>query len=75
VITFASGMHGGDHFNTNIPVALIGGAGLGLKQDTFVSTGAEIQLSDVHFTILQKIFGYKDATFGVGKNIVPAILA
>ena len=53
----------------------IGGAGLGLKQDTFVSSGAEIQLSDVHFTILQKIFGYKEATFGVGKNIVPDILA
>ena len=75
VITFASGMHGGDHFNTNIPVAIIGGGGLGFKQDTFVATGSEIQLSDVHFTILQKVFGYTGTNFGVGRTIVPAILA
>ncbi|HVZ75231.1 MAG TPA: hypothetical protein VHJ20_22780 [Polyangia bacterium] len=50
-----------------------GGAGL-LKKDTFVS-GSTIQLSDVHFTILQKMFGYTGASFGAGKNIVSSILA
>jgi hypothetical protein len=75
VITFASGMHGGDHLNNNLPVAIIGGGGGVLKKDTFVSTGSELQLSDVHFTILQKVFGYTGASFGAGKNVVGAILA
>jgi hypothetical protein len=75
VLMYASGMHGGDHLNNNLPVAILGGGALGLKQDTFVSTGAELQLSDVHFTILQKVFGYTGTSFGVGKNLVPGILA
>ncbi|MDB4981034.1 MAG: hypothetical protein JWM82_1786 [Myxococcales bacterium] len=73
VLMFASGMHGGDHLNTTLPVAILGGGALGLKQDTFVDSGAEIQLSDVHFSILQKVFGYPGASFGVGKTLVPAI--
>ena len=73
IITFASGMHGGDHLNINLPVAIIGG-GKVLKGDVFVG-GAEKQLSDVHFTILQKVFGYTGTSFGAGKNIVPEILA
>jgi hypothetical protein len=75
VLFYAGGMHGGDHLNNNLPVAILGGGALGLKQDTFLSTGAELQLSDVHFSILQKIFGYTGAAFGVGKNLVPAIFA
>jgi hypothetical protein len=75
VIVFASGMHGGDHLNTNIPVALLGSAGGILKQDTLTSVSTQIQLSDVHFTILQKVFGYTGTSFGVGKSIVPDILA
>jgi Protein of unknown function (DUF1552) len=75
VITFASGMHGGDHLNNNLPVAIIGTGGKVLKADTFVSGATEKQLSDVHFTILQKVFGYTGTSFGVGKNIVTEILA
>ena len=75
VITFASGMHGGDHLNTNIPVAIIGSGGKVLKQDTLTAAGTTIQLADVHFTILQKVFGYTGASFGVGKNIIAVILA
>jgi hypothetical protein len=74
VMMFASGMHGGDHLNTTLPVAILGGGALGLKQDTFVG-GAEVQLSDVHLTILQKVFGYTGASFGVGKATVGGILA
>jgi Protein of unknown function (DUF1552) len=73
VITFASGMHGGDHLNNNLPVALIGGKALGLKQDTFVA-GGEIQIADVHYTILKQL-GFTGASFGVGKNVVAGILA
>jgi hypothetical protein len=75
VLMFASGMHGGDHLNVNIPVAILGSGGGVLKQDTLTSVGTQIQLADVHFTILQKVFGYAGASFGVGKSIVSDILA
>jgi hypothetical protein len=75
VITYASGMHGGDHLNNNLPVAIIGSGGKVLKQDTYVPGGKELQLSDVHFTILQKVFGFTGTSFGVGNAIVPEILA
>ena len=35
----------------------------------------EIQLSDVHYTILKQVFGYTGASFGAGNKIVSAILA
>src|SRR6185436_20103321 len=69
VNTFASGMHGGDHLNNNLPVAIIGSGGGVLKQDYFVPGGTEIQFADVHFTILKQVFGFTGASFGVGKNI------
>jgi hypothetical protein len=46
-----------------------------LKQDTLTSVGTQIQLADVHFTIVQKVFGYTSASFGVGKSIVPDMVA
>jgi hypothetical protein len=73
VIVFASGMHGGDHLNNNLPVAILGGKGT-LKQDTFVPGAKELQLADVLFTILKQFFGYPGAAFGVGKTLVPEIL-
>jgi Protein of unknown function (DUF1552) len=75
VLFYTGGMHGGDHLNNNLPCAILGGAGLGLKQDTFVSPDSEIQLSNVHLTILQKVFGYTGTSFGVGTTLVPAILS
>ena len=75
VLMFASGMHGGDHLNVNIPVAILGSGGKVLKQDLLTSTTNQIQLADVHFTILQKVFGYTGTSFGAGKTIVPDILA
>jgi hypothetical protein len=74
VMTFASGMHGGDHLNNNLPVALIGSGGGVLRQDTFVSAAKELQLADVHFTILKKVFGFAGSSFGVGQTLVPEIL-
>ena len=75
VLMYAGGMHGGDHLNIHIPVAILGSGGNVLKQDVLTSAATEIQLADVHFTILQKVFGYTGASFGVGKSIVPDILA
>jgi hypothetical protein len=68
-------MHGGDHLNNNLPVAILGSGGKVLKQDYFVPGAKELQLADVHYTILKQVFGYTGASFGVGKNIVSEILA
>jgi hypothetical protein len=74
VLLFASGMHGGDHLNTHLPVAIVGGAGV-LKQDVLTPVGTQIQLADVHFTILQKVFGNTAPSFGAGNKLVSDILA
>jgi hypothetical protein len=74
VMLFASGMHGGDHLNTHLPVAILGGAGV-LKQDVLTPAATELQLADVHFTILQKVFGNTAASFGAGNKLVSDILA
>jgi hypothetical protein len=50
-------------------------AGGVLKQDVLTTTATELQLADVHFTILQKVFGYTGPSFGVGKSLVADILA
>jgi hypothetical protein len=75
VMTFASGMHGGDHLNSNLPVAIIGSGGKVLKQDYFTSAATEYQFGDVHYTILKQVFGYTGASFGTGNKIVSEILA
>jgi hypothetical protein len=35
----------------------------------------ELQLGDVHFTVLQKVFDYTGNAFGTGNKIVPDFLA
>lgn len=75
VITFASGMHGGDHSGNNIPVALIGGGGGVLKQNQHVLFASEQELADVHFTILKNVFGSTDPSFGSSRGVLPELLA
>jgi hypothetical protein len=75
VLLFASGMHGGDHLNTHLPVAIVGGGGGALKGDVLTNASTELQLADVHFTILQKVFGNTATSFGAGNKIVGDILA
>lgn len=79
VITFLSGMHGGNHDAGDLPLVLIGGGGkVGsktiLKTNTYFNFGAEQRLANVHLTILQKIFGSQAAAFGMSDGIVPEIL-
>jgi hypothetical protein len=59
VIFFAGPMRGSDHSCHDLPVALIGGGALGLKQDQHVDFGKR-PLRDLHFTMMNKVFGMAD---------------
>jgi len=79
VITFASGMHGGNHDAQNLPIALIGGGGRTaggtvLKTNQHFAFAAEHRLADVHLTVMQKVFGCPDASFGASAGIIPDLL-
>ena len=79
VITFASGMHGGNHDAADLPVALIGGGGK-LEQGTVLATdrnvvfSAEQRLANVHLTVMQSVFGCPDASFGSSSGPIKELL-
>jgi hypothetical protein len=75
VIIFASGMHGANHKGVDIPVALIGSGGGVLKQDTYLPFTTEQQMGDLHLTVMQKVFGCSDTSFGASTKIIPDLLA
>jgi hypothetical protein len=80
VITFASGMHGGNHDAQNLPIALIGGGGrsgqgAALKTNQHFAFANETRLADVHLTILQQVFGCPDQSFGASSGIIADLLA
>ena len=80
VITFASGMHGGNHDAGDIPLALIGGGGKTaqgtvLKTNQYFAFPSEQRLADVHLTILQKVFGSPNPSFGASAGIIPTLLS
>ncbi len=70
VIFFAGAMRGSDHSCHDLPVALIGGGALGLRQDQHVDLGNR-PLRDLHFTMMQKVFEMTDIT-DFGKNLTGA---
>jgi hypothetical protein len=79
VITFLSGMHGGNHDAGDLPLVLIGGGGkVGsktvLKTNSYFNFAAEQRLANVHLTVLQKVFGSKDPAFGASDGIIPELL-
>lgn len=80
VITFASGMHGGNHDAQNLPIALIGGGGRTaqgtvLKTNQHFAFADEHRLADVHLTVMQKVFGCPDPSFGASAGIIPDLLS
>jgi hypothetical protein len=80
VITFCSGMKGGNHDAGNIPVAIIGGggktaSGTVLKTNQHFAFGSEQRLADVHLTVMQKVFGCPDASFGASGGIISDLVA
>jgi hypothetical protein len=80
VIQMMSGMHGGNHDGLDLPIAIVGGGAIGLKQNQYINGGGK-NLADLHLTIIQKIFGSSMAKFGTAMgsyshgSIIPDILA
>ena len=86
VITFASGMHGGNHDAGDLPLALIGGGGKSpasngaagttvLKMNSFIPFATQQRLADVHLTLIQKVFQGTDPAFGASAGIIPELLS
>jgi len=73
VIFFAGAMRGSDHSCHDLPVALIGGGNLGLKQDQHVDVGVT-PLRNLHYTMMNKVFGMSDVTT-FGDNLTGAPIA
>jgi hypothetical protein len=64
VILFGGCMHGSDHSCDRLPTALIGGGGGKLHMDQHVTYGGPKPLRDLHFTLLNDVFGLGVADFG-----------
>lgn len=67
VIFFAGAMHGSDHSCHQLPVALIGGGNIGLRQDQHVDL-VNRPLRDLHATMMNKIFDMADVK-DFGQNL------
>jgi hypothetical protein len=74
VITFGSGMNGGNHDAGKLPLALIGGGGGKLKRDQHFAFGSEQRLADLHLTILRQVFGIEMGAFGASEGIIEDLL-
>jgi hypothetical protein len=61
LIFFGGCMHGSNHDCNELPTALIGGKALGLTQDQHVGWDRR-PLRDLHFTVMNKLFGMADVT-------------
>lgn len=80
VITFCSGMNGGNHDAGNLPIALIGGggktaSGTVLKRDQHFAFGTEQALADVHLTVANHVFGCDLDNFGASEGEISDLLA
>lgn len=73
VIFYAGAMHGSNHACNELPVALIGGGAIGLRQDQHVALGKR-PLRDLHYTMMNKVFGMSDVTT-FGDNLTGAPVA
>lgn len=80
VITFCSGMNGGNHDAGNLPIALIGGggktaSGTVLKRDQHFAFGGEQALADVHLTIANRVFDCGLPNFGASEGTIDSLIA
>jgi len=79
VITFCSGMNGGNHDAGKLPIALIGGggktaSGTVLKRDQHFAFGTEQALADVHLTVLNHCFGCDLDKFGASEGEIADLI-
>ena len=74
VVLYGSGMHGSNHDANQLPIALVGGRGLGLRQDehAVMPEGAEGRpLRDLYQTLLAQCFDIEAAPFGTHVRAEP----
>jgi hypothetical protein len=65
VVTFLSGMNGGNHDGRDLPIVVVGTGGGVLKSGELIRfPGSGKNLADLHLTIMQKVYGVPIATFG-----------
>jgi hypothetical protein len=80
VIHMMSGMHGGNHDGLDLPIAIVGGGAIGVKQNAYVNGGGK-NLADLHLTWIKNVFGSTMAKFGTSMGgythgtIIPDVLA
>ncbi len=70
VVFYGGCMHGSNHDCNELPTALIGGGKLGLAQDQHVGF-TNRPLRDLHFTLMNQVFGLGIADFGQDKTGKP----
>jgi hypothetical protein len=63
VVMLGACMHGSDHLPSDLPVALVGGGKIGLKNDQHVQLGAR-PLRDLYFTLMNDVYGLGVSEFG-----------
>jgi hypothetical protein len=63
VVLFGACMHGGNHLADELPLALIGGSNLGLKNDQHLVLDKR-PLRDLYFTLLNQVYGLGVTDFG-----------
>ena len=70
VIYFGAAMHGSNHACEQLPALLIGGGGGKLKTNQYVNLNKR-PLRDLHFTMLNSVFGMGQTDFGANLTGAP----
>lgn len=70
VVYLGACMHGGDHEADRLPVALIGGGNLGLKNNQHLVLDKR-PLRDLYFTLMNDVYGIRNAS-DFGQNLTGA---
>jgi hypothetical protein len=74
VVYFGGCMHGSNHDCSELPTALIGGGNIGLKQDQHIGFTSR-PLRDLHYTLLNKVYGITVPDFGkIAANVPPQFI-
>jgi len=73
VIVFGGCMHGSNHQCNELPLALIGGGGIGLSTDQHIVFDGDRPLRDLYFTLMNHVFGMGATDFG--QNLTGAPIA
>jgi hypothetical protein len=71
VVMFGAAMHGGNHLADDLPLALVGGKSLGLKNDQHLVLDKR-PLRDLYFTLLNEVYGLGVSDFGQNLTGAPA---